>query len=220
MANKGLIYEENIRNILVAKKLLPPSLLVQIKTKKLDAGFVSNNKEFFLEIKNQTAPDFGSKKIIYDSKSDKWKWNDPDRISSLFNRLGVLKKINDFTPRKYVKADNKLTKTDKRFDRQSFENRIVDLGVAGRNLLYDYYAEKKCYYIQIEGKGFYYLKRDAASLGVPRFNPTVELRLRAKTHGSDNIANYSFRVVIVSKRETMKESTYDIEGKTRSFPPI
>jgi hypothetical protein len=44
--------------------------------------------------------------------------------------------------------------------------------------------------------------------------------LRAKTHGSDNIANYSFRVVIVSKRETMKESIYDIEGKTKKFPPI
>lgn len=220
MGNRGLLYEAKIRHILEKRKLLTPALFVKVQAKKADAGFIHDGDEFFLEIKNQTAPDFGAKKIIYDPKFDKWKWNDPDRISSLFNRLGVLKKINDFTPRKYVKADNKLTKTDKKFDRQSFENRIVDLGVAGRNLLYDYYAEKKCYYIQIEGKGFYYLKRDVANLGVPRFNPTVELRLRAKTHGSDNIANYSFRVVIVSKRETMKESTFDIEGKTRSFPPI
>jgi hypothetical protein len=220
MANKGLIYEESIRNILIAKGLLPPTLIVNVKDGKADAGFIHDGKEFFLEIKNQTAPDFGSKKIIYDAKYDRWKWNDPDRISQLFNRLGVLKKINDFTPRKYVKADSKLTKTDKKFDRQNFEHRIVDLGMAGRNLLYDYYAEKKCYYIQIEGKGFYHLKRDVADLGVPKFNPTVELRLRAKTHGSDNIANYSFRVVIVSKRETMKESIYDIEGKTKKFPPI
>ncbi len=89
------------------------------------------------------------------------------------------------------------------------------------NFIYDYYARKDCFYIQIEGKGFYILKEDVAKLGVPQFNPILNfIRLRAKTHNSEPIYNYSFRAEIQAKRKSLKVSKFGIEEIVGKFPPI
>lgn len=219
MDNKGLEYERKIKENLVSRALLPPHLLGKLTGTGNDAGFVHNGREFFLEVKNRSAPDYGAKKIIFDPAAKMWRWNEPDAMSDLFDKIGVLKKIADFEPRKYVKPDGQLTQAGKEFDRKNFEQSI-DLGEsAGASLLHEYYAKKNCFYIQVEGKGFYHLLDDRAGLGTRQFIPVVSLRLRAKPHSSIPIYNYSFRVVIVGARQSIPLSTYDLEDDKR-FPEI
>lgn len=226
MLNKGLVYEEKIREILVAKKLLPPALIAQLRPTQNDAAFVHKGKNYFLELKNATAPDYGAKKIIYSTMANRWKWNEVDDMSKLFDKLGILQKAKTFVPRKHVKPDRSITKKDKEYDLRNFANKITEsdlsisnLGISGASILHKYYAKKDCFYIQIEGKGFYYLLKDPAKLGVPQFMPEVVFRLRAKTHSSSDTANYSFRVVLTASRRSFADSPFDMDNPTR-FPSL
>lgn len=225
MINKGLAYEEKIRQMLLNKNLLTPSLIAECRHNGNDAGFVHQGKNYFLELKNQTAPDYGSKQIIYSHIGNKWKWNEVDDMSDLFDKLGILSKAKTFIPRKYTKPDKQLTQADKDFDLKSFAHKIAEkdlsianLGISGASILHQYYAKKNCFYIQVEGKGFYHLLNDPANLGVPQFMPAVIFRLRAKTHGSKDISNYSFRVVLTVPRRSIGNTKFDIEDPTKVQP--
>lgn len=224
MQNKGLIYESKIKNILINKQLLPQPLINQLVPTENDAGFVHNNKEYFLEIKNVSAPDYGARQIDYDSVTNGWKWNKPDQMTALFDRINILQNVKTFVPRKFMIPNEQLTDPDKKFDRTSFAHKLseddldlANLGISGAHVLHEYYAKKNCYYIQIEGKGFYHLLSDPAGLRVPKFLPQVVFRLRAKTHGSQRISNYSFRVVITAARGTIVNSGFDLENPQK-FP--
>lgn len=224
MENKGLTYERTIKGILTKGNFLTPALETKLKPTKNDAGFVHDGKDFFLELKNISAPDYGAIQINYDPATKSWKWNVIDKMTMLFDRIGLLQKAKQFIPRKFIKPDHELTDADKRFDRTNFAHKISEdefdlgsLGMSGANFIHEYYAKKECYYIQIEGKGFYHLLKDPAKLGVPQFLPPVVFRLRAKTHGSDRISNYSFRVVITASRGTIINSGVDLENPDK-FP--
>jgi hypothetical protein len=224
--NKGLVYEARIKSILTTHQLFTPSLAAECKHSGNDAGFIHNGKNYFLELKNIIAPDYGAKKIIYSPIANRWKWNETDEMSDLFDKLGILSKAKVFIPRKYTKPDQSLTEEDKDFDRKSFAHKVTEkelditnLGLSGASILHQYYAKKNCFYIQIEGKGFYHLLEDPAKLGVPQFIPAVVFRLRAKTHSSANFANYSFRVVLTASRRSFLDSGFDLENPTR-FPPL
>ncbi len=214
--NKGLKYEHQIKQYLRELKIMPDHLFGICTQYGNDAAFIHKGESYFLEIKNRSAPDYGAKKIIYDTFNRIWRWNEDDDISQMFDSIGVLNKIPAFEPRKHVKADIDLTQADKNYDLLNFRNRI-ELGSAGPNFIHEYYARKRCYYIQIEGKGFYHLLSDPAGLGVPQFQPEVKVRLRAKTHSSKPISNYSFRAVLVGTMSSIYPSDYNIEG---NFPPI
>ena len=113
MENKGLLYEKKIKDILTGRNLLPPALAAKLAQSENDAGFVHNGKEFFLELKNISAPDYGARQIDYDSATGNWKWNKPDEMTAIFDSIGILQKVKPFTPRKFVKPDNELTEADK-----------------------------------------------------------------------------------------------------------
>ena len=118
MANKGLEYEQKIKQMLINNGKLSASDLSKITSSGNDAGFTHNGKFYFLEVKNKTAPDYGSKKIIYRPKYKRWEWNvtDKDTMTGIFNKFGILGKINKFTPNKYVMMDYAIKEKHKRED--------------------------------------------------------------------------------------------------------
>ncbi|HSK70425.1 MAG TPA: hypothetical protein VK892_01930, partial [Pyrinomonadaceae bacterium] len=140
-----------------------------------------------------------------------------DSITHMLDAHAVLNNIPVFEPRKYVIPDASLTKADRDFDRRQF-SKIIELGASGAYLIHKYYAEKRCFYIQVENKGFYHLINDPAGLGVPQFNPAVSLRLRAKTHSSEPIHNYSFRAVLTGNMKSITPSPYDICDASKTCP--
>lgn len=212
--NLGQQYEDYIKEILQKKNLLPliPSYI--------DAGFIHKGATFYVEVKNNKAPDFGQKGLTW-SQAKGWEWRERDVVSEMYDRMGVINQIDKtFVPKRYSVPQENLTAADRTFDQTKFEKSGIVL--KDLNYLYEFYARKQCFYIQVEGKGFYFLQQDVAGLGVPQFKPELRLRLRAKTHHSFPIHNYSFFAVITAKRNTIYPSTFDLEdgeGK-RKFPPI
>lgn len=210
--NRGQKYERRVLDKLSYLGLLPDNLYGN------DAGFIHWGKEYFLEVKNATAPDFGQKGLVWD-QSNGWTWRITDHITDYFDRINLIAFIDpEFIPQRYTKQPNMITIEDKHFDQENFE--VPNIPINDVELLYEYYARNGCYYIQIENKGFYYLKEDIASLGVPKFMPKLSLRLRAKTHHSNPIYNYSFFAVIRLQSRSFKNSPFDIDEKVGCFPNI
>ncbi len=212
--NQGQIYERKIQQILRTRNLLPNNL------EGNDAGFIQRGISYFVEIKNKNAPDFGQKGLIWSKSTKTWNWRETDVVTGLYDGFGVKNYIDrNFVPRRHsIEPKEKISEQDKKFDQQNFEKSGITL--PNINLLYEFYARKRCFYIQIEGKGLFYLKQDAASLGVPRFNPLLTLRLRAKTHHSLPIHAYSFFAVIQAKTNNLTSSPFDLEEKVGKFPAI
>jgi len=209
--NKGQLYEKSIREILENRNLLPKQL------NNNDAGAIYQRVTYYIEVKNKTAPDFGQKGLEW-SFGGGWKWREEDDVSTLFDNLGVIGMIDKtFEPRRYTKPKEELSILDRKLDRQEFEQRDIPLANS-EVILYEFYARKQCYYIQIEGKGFFYMKQDIANLKVPRFKPELTLRLRAKTHHSYPVHSYSFFAVLQANTRGMLMSNYDLEEKVGTFP--
>ena len=211
VVNKGVEYEEKIRNILICKKILPMNL------KGNDVGFVHNRIDYYVEVKNTSAPDFGQKRVRW-TQGTGWYWAKEDVVTELYDKYNILDEINPkFIPRRHSKPQHKITNRDKIYNQKKFEKGGIIF--ENSSILYDYYARKNCHYIQIEDLGFYYLGDDLAKLGVPQFKPVLKLRFRAKTHHSHPIYTYSFFVVIQIK-DKIEKSNFDLENKTGVFPKI
>jgi len=209
--NKGQLYEEDINQLLDNKDLLPNEL------GENDSGFIYGDKSYYVEIKNCQAPDFGQKGMVW-NKDNGWSWRQNDIITELYDDFGVFNFIDEgFVPRRYTINKDDITKEDKVFDQQHIEKSGIKLDSV--DYLYEYYKRKNCFYIQIEDKGFYYLQKDIANLGVPQYKPSLTLRLRAKTHHSIPIYQYSFFAVIqIGKKPN--QSSFDLEEKVGIFPSI
>lgn len=212
--NKGQVYEDKINTIIKNKGKLP------IVPVDCDSGFIKNSVSYYVEVKNIDAPDFGQKKLNWD-EADGWEWSTPDEITELYDTLNVLGHIPiDFKPNRYtILPKQDITLFHKQQDQKAFEKSGIEL--PDLQLLYNFYARRNCHYIQVEGKGLYYLGADKADLKVPQFKPELSLRLRAKTIHSKPIYNYAFYAVIVGSTKNLAKSPYDFEELGgRKFPDI
>lgn len=214
--NRGQKYEDRIIDILEDRGLLPVTLKKNLQGN--DAGFVHRGINRFLELKNRTDTDFGQKGLKW-SQRNGWEWKEKDVITEMYSEFGVIKQIDrSFVPNLFTVDKMKLTRQHRIQDQRGFE---MKLDLRRADYLHKFYARKNCYYIQVEGKGFYHLERDIAQLGVPRFDPILRLRLRAKVRNSVPAYNYSFFATLKVNKRSIRKSEFDIEElQGRKFPPI
>ena len=216
--NKGDNYEQNIFDLLTSKGLIAIGSARGGAGSATDIKFLYNFQEYNLEAKLDLEADYGQKMLKWDNGI--WSWCVDDAVTSFYTSVGVLDIVNakNLIPNRYSIARDEITAQQKNQDQKAFEDK-VDIDI---NSLYDFYAGKNCYYIQIGGYGFYHLKQDILSLGTPQFDCKMKLRLRAKTIHSSPVYKYGFYAVLkVDKKEKPKKSCYDLEQKDgRKFPPI
>lgn len=214
--NLGLKYEDRIINILEDRGLFPFTLKYNLQGN--DAGFRHRGLDRYLELKNQTDTDFGQKGLKWSSETG-WEWKELDVITEMYSEIGIIRQIDkQFRPNLYNVSKFDFNQQHRIKDQRAFEKQI---DLSGAEYLHKFYARKNCYYIQVENKGFYYLERDIANLGVPRFDPTMRLRLRAKVRNSFPAYNYGFFATIKVNKRTIRKSEFDIEEKMgKRFPPI
>jgi len=216
--NRGDEYENVIYEICKKRGILPPGFSrAGASAEGADIIFIYNGKENVLEVKVDLQADYGQKYLSWDENG--WDWSKPDKTTDLYSSLGALdyvNKHNNFSPRRHTVDKEKIVLNDKKWDQNMFEKKF-DVPIES---LYRYYELKNCYYIQVGGFGFYYLRKDVLNLSMPQFDGEVCLRFRAKTIHSFPVHNYGFLGVLKIKTKPT-ESTHDIEELNgRKFPPI
>jgi hypothetical protein len=215
--NIGIRYENYINQILKKKSCQPMNLSSAGATDRPD-GYFSHNGMYPFEIKRDLGADFAQielnwdteKRFFYSNKSKNFKFV-PVLESKKF-----LDEVNSkwtSTPRRFTKIN--VDALDRNWDQDHFQDiqREIDA-----KLVEDFYnlKEPPVNYIQIGGRGFFYMNADVAKLNVPRLKGTGILRARVKTRDSKE-NKYGFLVAI--KLRTVIRSTYDIEEKNgRTFP--
>ena len=213
---RGFLYEGRVFNKLKSKNLVPSGVKpAGPDPSKPDAVFLYDKVAHNLEVKLDLATDFGQGTLEY--KDSAWNLggaNTPaaEEMRNILNAVGTVQFTN--TSWGYQGAPNKGTVENKditeemvREDYRRFKDKFLSVPLSS---LFNYYAAKNTYYIQIGGYGTYYMASNPANLPVPRFNGAMKLRIRLKRGGSTPIYNYRFTTALQVTQKPSK-SKFDID---------
>ena len=224
---KGFLYETSIHRKLKQKGITPLGSQPAGANPNLpDAVFLYNNQSHNLEVKLDLSTDFGQGTLNY--KGGAWelggvqeftKAGKPiagfaaaEEMRNILNAVGAVQYAN--TSWGYQGAPNKGTVENKditeemvREDYRRFKDKFLDVPLSS---LFNYYAAKNTYYIQIGGYGMYYMAGNPGNLPVPKFNGSMKLRIRLKRGSSIPIYNYRFTTALqVTQKPSI--SKFDID---------
>lgn len=204
----GFLYEQTIYKVLKKYNLMPSGFVPAGAARNApDSMFIHKNKHYKLELKLDLNADFGQGTLDYDMKADKWvlggaKDAAADEMRHFLKSVGADKFANAQwgkygAPLRFAIPIEKLKEVHVKHDYEHFKSAFIDIPMSA---VENYYGTKETYYIQIGGGfGFYYLKEDKARLSVPRFNPSLQLRIRLKRGGSYPLHHYRFTTAILIK---------------------
>ena len=214
---RGFLYEGRVFNKLKSKNLVPAGVTpAGPDASKPDAVFLFNKQKYNLEVKLDLATDYGQGTLDY--KNGAWELGGANtkeaiEMRKILTTVGAVKFAN--TSWGYQGAPNKGTVENKditeemvREDYRRFTDKFLSVPLSS---LYNYYAAKDTYYIQICGYGMYYIAANPGNLPVPKFNGALRLRIRLKRGGSTPIYNYRFTTALQVIQKPSK-SKYDIDS--------
>ena len=198
---KGFLYEGRVFNKLKSNNLVPRGVKpAGPDPSRPDAVFLYNKTSHNLEVKLDLATDYGQGTLEYKNGWVLGGANTPaaEEMRNILNAVGTVQFTN--TSWGYQGAPNKGTVENKditeemvREDYRRFKDKFLSVPLSS---LFNYYAAKGTYYIQIGGYGMYYLASNPANLPVPKFNGAMRLRIRLKRGGSTPIYNYRFTTAL------------------------
>ena len=110
-------------------------------------------------------------------------------------------------PNKGIVENKDITEEMVREDYRRFTDKFLSVPLSS---VFNYYAAKQTYYIQIGGYGMYYMAENPANLPIPKLNGATNLRIRLKRRGSTPIYNYGFVTALVFTQKPSK-SKFDID---------
>jgi hypothetical protein len=232
-SNKGNAYEEKIFNICNSKSLIFPQTQRAGGGNSADIKLQNKNGELInIEVKSHGA-DYGQKKLNYECGN--WKWAIIDHVSEIYDQMMVI----DGIPQTYIPINANhqnlsrdewakkkkiiITDKEKEFDQKNFEKNNISCNI---EILFEYYALRDCYYMQLDKHGFYHLKYDKFNIGTSQFDGGVKLRRRAKLinrtnkKGQPTPWNYSFFAVMKLGSDP-SFSEFNLDPKSnQKFPNI
>ena len=213
---RGFLYEGRVFNKLKSKNLVPSGVKpAGPDPSKPDAVFLYDKVAHNLEVKLDLATDFGQGTLEY--KDGAWNLggaNTPaaEEMRNILNAVGTVQFTNTSwgyhgAPNKGTVENKDITEEMVREDYRRFKDKFLSVPLSS---LFNYYAAKNTYYIQIGGYGTYYMASNPANLPVPRFNGAMKLRIRLKRGGSTPIYNYRFTTALQVTQKPSK-SKFDID---------
>ncbi len=214
----GFIYETKIHKALKAKNLVPSGFTpAGSDANAPDAMFLSGGKDNKLEIKLDLKADYGQGSLTYNFKTKQWglggaKTASAQEMRDLLNAVGILKFVKQSwgskgAPNKGQISSKSFTQDMVKSDYARFKDAFLPINTRA---LWNYYATKKTYYIQVGGYGLYYMKENPANLPIPQFNPNLRIRIRVKRGGSTPMDNYRFTTALQVVTKPQK-SSYDLD---------
>jgi len=229
---KGFIYETAIHTKLKNKGLVPLGFQpAKTDANKPDGKFIYNGVTYDLEVKlNFEESDFGQGTLDYtdsgwvlggvqefkaDGKTPRKGYAAAEKMRELLRAVGT----EEFANSKwgYKKAPNKgtipnaeFTEELKKEDQANFKDGYKPIN---KKSIWDYYATKGVYYIQVGGYGLYHMGQNPANLPVPSLDVTARVRIRTKTTSSIPVYNYRFTTALLVQGKPMR-STMDLDRRT------
>ena len=196
---KGFLYEAAIHTKLKNKGLVPLGFQpAKSDPNKPDGKFIYNGEIYNLEVKLNMRVDFGQGTLDYtdsgwvlggvqefkaDGVTPRAGYAAAEKMRQLLRAIGT----EEFANRQwgYKKAPNKVkipndsnfTQKMKDEDYKNYPSRFKPID---KKSIWDYYAVKSTYYIQIGGYGLYYMSANPANLPIRRFD--VASRSVSYTH--------------------------------------
>lgn len=219
MANEGFLYEEKINKILKKAGIQDKSFQPAASDSNAPDGvFTYKGIEYKLEIKLNLKVDFGQGSLDYDVKTKKWCLGGAATASAqamrdFLTKMKVPQIVNKVwgpkgAPRKFTVPLDRYKKEDVDADYKRFSEQKIRVP---EDAIANYYASKKTYYIQIGGKGLYYMGKDPAGLGCPEFKPETILRIRIKRAHTNPLHAYRFVTALVVPR--LEKSNVDLDNE-------
>ena len=213
---RGFLYEGRVFNKLKSRNLVPLGVKpAGSDPSKPDAVFLYDKVAHNLEVKLDLATDFGQGTLEY--KDGAWSLGGADtpaakEMRNILNAVGTVQFTNrswgyQGAPNKGTVENKDITEEMVREDYRRFKDKFLSVPLSS---LFNYYAAKNTYYIQIGGYGTYYMAANPANLPVPRFNGAMKLRIRLKRGGSTPIYNYRFTTALQVIQKPSK-SKFDID---------
>jgi len=232
--NKGFQYEQKLFNSFYDAGLTPRGFvpagsandLPDLKFLYFDPGARNISasvkpSEYKMEIKLDDKADYGQSGLGY--ANNKWVLqgkSDPEAIlmRKMLEGVGVPGIVNKVwgpkgAPRKFTadKTGRDMLRRDIEMDKRNFGDiYLTGADAPPLRTLFRYYGSKDTHYIQIGGKGLYYMQKDPANLkklGVKKFDGTLKLRIRRKMSGSSTEQwNYRFSTALMLDRKPTKSN--------------
>ena len=153
-----------------------------------DMKFYAKNELWNLELKNASSLlDFGQSVIEYSGSS--WRLSGTNTVMvELLRGLGVEKIANEKWGVPHKRTRQSVTVQEAIEDVQNFRDKYVK-NISVNNVI-RYYNSKNTYYIQIEGRGLYYMGSNPADIPeIPELSGSYKVRLRRKPAGTSTLSN-------------------------------
>ena len=227
---KGFLYEAAIHTKLKNKGLVPLGFQPAKTNPNLpDGKFIYNGVTYNLEVKlNFEQTDFGQGTLDYtpdgwvlggvqefkaDGVTPRAGYAAAEKMRQLLRAIGT----EQFANRKwgFKRVPNKIKiPNDSNFTlamkNEDYKNYPSEFKPIDKKSIWDYYAVKNTYYIQIGGYGLYYMDANPANLPIPQFDVTARLRIRMKPSQSYPVYSYGFKTAILVQTKPQK-STMDLD---------
>ena len=216
---RGFLYERSIFNKLKSKGITPRGSEPAGPNPNLpDATFIYEGQPYKLEVKLDLRADFGQGTLNY--VDGVWTLGGADtpeaeEMRRLLESVGTAEFANlewgkKGIPNKGTVETGNFTQEMVREDYIRFKDGFK---IVNKKNIWDYYAAKDTYYIQIGGYGLYYMSANPANLPIPQFNVTSRLRIRMKPSQSYPVYSYGFKTAILVQSKPQR-STMDLDRRT------
>ena len=177
---------------------------------KLSADFAQMNFDF----------DTTRKEFYIDKTKTTAKKEAAQTMIGIAEEFDIIRQANEHwkpkrnMPAKFVvKTSAPFADRDKarKLDIKRFPDKFLAKGVEAAQQVEKYYNSKDTYYIQIKGRGLYYMGKDPEGYGCPRFSNSVtdsSIRIRIKTNSASK-ARWSFLMAL--KINGLRASNRDLD---------
>lgn len=218
VAKAGFDYEKKIQ-VGLFKAGYAKTKATAGSTNRADVVFLHKGKEYNLEI-GILGKDFAQGKVHWNTETNKW-YADTRNSETLTKFLQTLTYDDDLMDTWGPVAIGARTKVTAK-KRVAAARRGGDLYLTDvpARMIWDYYNDKGTHYIQVNGHGAYYMKKNPLNLPLPRFTVVPELRFRVKGYGSSSAVPHdtTWAVKIPASGFPKSDYTFDTKDSTRKGP--
>ncbi len=227
-SNAGFLYESSL-----IKSLRNQGFTVSdpagADSAKADLELTSGFKTIKFELKEKLSADFAQMNFDFDTTSKQFfidktkttaKKEAAQTMIGIAEEFDIIRQANEhWNPKKnmpakfVVKSSAPFADRDKarKLDIKRFPDKFLAKGVEAAQQVEKYYNSKDTYYIQIKGRGLYYMGKDPEGYGCPRFSNSVtdsSIRIRIKTNSASK-ARWSFLMAL--KINGLRASNRDLD---------